>query len=90
MYTSHRALASKLVGSVFLHHGKANNHRYEWLQMETAPLLEVTERKYLAVMMGSSQWGFWTKSDDPVWEGIHVVRWNMDFYDGYPNVGDPN
>ena len=24
------------------------------------------------------------KSDDPVWEGIHVVQGNMDFYDGYP------
>ena len=24
-------------------------------------------------------------SDDPVWEGIHVVAGNMDFYDGYPD-----
>ena len=24
------------------------------------------------------------KSDDPVWEGIHVVQGNMDFYEGYP------
>ena len=31
-----------------------------------------------------SQWGFWTKSDDPVWEGIHVVQGNMDFMEGYP------
>ena len=53
--------------------------------METAPLLKLLKKKYLGQVDGIFHNGdSELKSDDPVWEGIHVVQGNMDFYDGYP------
>ena len=48
-------------------------------------IVEAIKEKYLGSVdaifhNGDSE----LKSDDPVWEDIHVVRGNMDFYDGYP------
>ena len=48
-------------------------------------IVEAIKDKYLGQVDGIFHNGdSELKSDDPVWEGIHVVRGNMDFYDGYP------
>ena len=48
-------------------------------------IVEAIKEKYLGQVDGIFHNGdSELKSDDPVWEGIHVVQGNMDFYDGYP------
>mgnify|MGYP000839536961 FL=1 len=48
-------------------------------------IVEAIKEKYLDQVDGIFHNGdSELKSDDPVWEGIHVVQGNMDFYDGYP------
>ena len=48
-------------------------------------IVEAIKEKYLGQVDGTLHNGdSELKSDDPVWEGIHVVQGNMDFYDGYP------
>ena len=57
----------------------------------TAPLLKLLKKKYLGQVDGIFHNGdSELKSDDPVWEGIHVVQGNMDFFMmAIGTLGDP-